>query len=88
MLPKKLKSLLSLLFCSAFKVRRSFTIQSGATFSMQTGAQVTVQGNVDNAGTLSNEGSLKVQGNYINTGTYNALVQQVYLKCMVQVIRT
>ncbi|MFT3981902.1 MAG: dockerin type I domain-containing protein [Ferruginibacter sp.] len=46
------------------------TVQGGATFYMQTGAQVTVQGNVDNAGTLNNDGNLKVQGNYTNTGTY------------------
>ncbi len=49
------------------------TIQSGATFNMQAGAQVTVQGHVDNAGTLSNDGLLKVQGNYVNTGTYSGV---------------
>lgn len=45
-------------------------VQSGATFFMQPGAQVTVQGDVQNAGTLNNDGSLRVQGNYTNTGTY------------------
>lgn len=49
------------------------TIQSGATFVMQTGAQVTVQGDVQNAGTLTNDGNLKVQGNYANTGSYSGV---------------
>lgn len=53
--------------------KAQLNIQSGATFFMQTGAQVTVQGNVDNAGTLNNDGSLKVQGNYTNTGTYTGV---------------
>lgn len=48
-------------------------VQSGATFFMQTGAQVTVQGDVQNAGTLTNDGSLRVQGNYTNTGTYTGV---------------
>ncbi len=48
-------------------------VQSGATFYMQAGAQVTVQGDVQNAGTLNNDGSLRVQGNYTNTGTYTAV---------------
>lgn len=49
------------------------TIQSGASFVMQTGAQVTVQGDVQNAGTLTNDGNLKVQGNYANTGSYTGV---------------
>lgn len=48
-------------------------VQSGATFFMQAGAQVTVQGDVQNAGTLNNDGSLRVQGNYTNTGTYTGV---------------
>jgi len=40
---------------------------------MQTGSQVTVQGDVQNAGTLNNDGSLRVQGNYTNTGTYTGV---------------
>lgn len=48
-------------------------VQSGATFFMQSGAQVTVQGDVQNAGTLNNDGSLRVQGNYTNTGTYTGV---------------
>jgi hypothetical protein len=55
----------------SFAGRAQLTIQSGATFAMQAGSQVTVQGNVENAGSLSNDGVLKVQANFLNTGTYN-----------------
>jgi hypothetical protein len=55
---------------ASFGTRAQLTIQSGAGFTIQTGAQVTVLGNVDNAGSVSNDGLLKVQGNYLNTGTY------------------
>ena len=73
MLPKKLKIAFAGLLLLGSQSQAQLTIQSGATFSMQTGAQVTVQGNVDNAGTLTNDGSLRVQGNYSNTGTYNGV---------------
>ncbi len=73
MLPKKLKIAFAAVLLLGFKSEAQLTIQSGATFSMQTGAQVTVQGNVDNAGTLTNDGALRVQGNYSNTGTYNGV---------------
>ncbi len=74
MLPKKLKTAFAaLLVIGGYNSQAQLNIQSGATFFMQTGATVTVQGNVDNAGTLNNDGSLKVQGNYTNTGTYTAV---------------
>lgn len=65
-------ALVVLLFMSS-NSNAQLIVQSGATFFMQAGAQVTVQGNVDNAGTLNNDGSLKVQGNYTNTGTYTGV---------------
>jgi hypothetical protein len=70
MQPKKGNILMAGLMLLGVTCQAQLTIQSGATFNMQAGAQVTVQGNVDNAGTLSNDGVLKVQGNYVNTGTY------------------
>jgi hypothetical protein len=73
MLPKKFKIAVGALLLMGFQSQAQLNIQSGATFFMQPGAQVTVQGNVDNAGTLTNDGSLKVQGNYINTGTYSGV---------------
>ncbi len=73
MLLKKMKFILAALVLTGFGSQAQLIIQSGATFTMQTGAQVTVQGNIDNAGSLSNDGVLKVQGNYVNTGTYTGL---------------
>lgn len=73
MLPKKLQTAFAAVLLLGFQSQAQLNIQSGATFFMQTGAQVTVQGNVDNAGTLTNDGSLRVQGNYANTGTYTGV---------------
>lgn len=73
MLPKKLQTAFAALLLLGFQSQAQLNIQSGATFFMQTGAQVTVQGNVDNAGTLTNDGSLRVQGNYLNTGSYTGV---------------
>jgi hypothetical protein len=71
MITKKINIAWAILFLG-FTSQAQLTIQSGATFTMQTGSQVTVQGSVDNAGSLANEGTLKVQGNYSSTGTYSA----------------
>lgn len=73
MLLKKLNTAFAALVLLGFQSQAQLNIQSGATFFMQPGAQVTVQGNVDNAGTLNNDGALKVQGNYTNTGTYTGV---------------
>jgi hypothetical protein len=72
MLPKITTAFLALGFIG-FDAAAQLNIQSGATFVMQTGAQVTVQGDVQNAGTLTNDGNLKVQGNYANTGSYSGV---------------
>lgn len=82
MLPKKLSICIVVLLAAGIQSKGQLTIQSGATFHMQTGAVVTVEGNVDNAGTLNNDGSLKVQGNYTNTGSYTGVgsagVMEIY----------
>lgn len=70
MLVKKMSiALVGMLLLTA-AAQAQLTIQSGATFTMQTGSQVSVQGSVDNAGALNNDGSLRVQGNFSNSGTY------------------
>jgi len=46
---------------------------SGATIKIQNGAYIYSQGDVtNNAGTITNDGKLEVQGNFINSGTYNS----------------
>ena len=72
MLSKKINIAVAAIVFLGFNTQAQLTIQSGATFTMQAGSQVSVQGSVDNAGVIANEGSLKVQGNYINSGTYSA----------------
>jgi hypothetical protein len=72
MLPKITTAIAVFGFLS-LQSQAQLNVQSGATFFMQSGAQVTVQGDVQNAGTLNNDGSLRVQGNYTNTGTYTAV---------------
>ncbi len=72
MLPKITTAIAVFGFLS-LQSQAQLNVQSGATFYMQPGSQVTVQGNVDNAGTLNNDGTLRVQGNYTNTGTYTAV---------------
>ncbi|HRD57246.1 MAG TPA: dockerin type I repeat-containing protein [Ferruginibacter sp.] len=72
MLPK-ITTALAVFGLVGFQSQAQLTVQSGATFFMQTGSQVTVQGDVQNAGTLNNDGSLRVQGNYTNTGTYTGV---------------
>ncbi|RYY45312.1 MAG: hypothetical protein EOO06_16705 [Chitinophagaceae bacterium] len=69
MLPK-ISTAVAVFGLLGFQAQAQLNVQSGATFFMQPGAQVTVQGDVQNAGTLNNDGSLRVQGNYTNTGTY------------------
>lgn len=72
MLPKITTALL-LLGAIGFESQAQLTVQSGASFYMQSGSLVTVQGDVQNAGTINNDGNLKVQGNYTNTGTYTGV---------------
>ncbi len=47
---------------------------NGATFVIQSGATVTAQGDVQNSGTLTNDGILQVQGSFLNTSVYNGTV--------------
>jgi len=70
MLVKKMSIAFASLLLLTMAAQAQLTIQSGATFTMQTGSQVSVQGSVDNAGSLNNDGSLRVQGNFSNSGTY------------------
>ena len=54
-------------------------VNDGATITIQPGAIVFCAGNVENknAGTITNNGKLEVQGNFLNTGTYNNTVGSV-----------
>jgi hypothetical protein len=66
-------SLLALSFFFLISGKSQLNIQSGATFSIEPGARVAVQGDFSNAsGTFTNNGTLEVQGNFFNSGTYSS----------------
>lgn len=49
-------------------------VNDGATIKVQPGATIFCQGNFENknAGSISNDGKIEVQGNFLNTATYNS----------------
>ena len=48
---------------------KSQLYNNGATFTVQSGAYVMVAGDVKNiSGTITNDGKIEVQGNFINSG--------------------
>ena len=68
---RKLQLLIAIVFFSA--AAQSQLINNGATFTIQSGAYVTVTGDVKNiSGTITNDGKIEVQGNFINSGTYTS----------------
>jgi hypothetical protein len=68
---RKLPFLTALILFSA--AAQSQLVNNGATITIQTGAYVLVQGDVKNiSGTITNDGKIEVQGNFINSGTYTS----------------
>jgi hypothetical protein len=61
----------SLLFCGINAEAQ--LVNDGATIKVQPGAFIFCQGNFENknAGSISNDGKIEVQGNFLNTATYN-----------------
>ncbi len=51
---------------------------NGATFTVQDGAYVMVAGDITNVsgGTITNDGKIEVQGNFVNSGTYTSTSNQ------------
>jgi hypothetical protein len=67
----------SALFATGLLLSQSGSAQlvnNGATIIIQPGAFIFCQGNFENknAGLVSNDGKLEVQGNFLNTATYNS----------------
>ena len=56
---------------------KSQLVNNGATFTIQSGAYVLVTGDVKNiSGTITNDGKIEVQGNFINSGTYTSTANE------------
>jgi hypothetical protein len=72
---RKLQLLTALIFFSA--AARSQLYNNGATFTIENGAYVMVTGDVKNiGGTITNDGKIEVQGNFINSGTYTSTANE------------
>ncbi len=64
--------LLTCLPLTVFFARAQF-VNNGATVTVQTGATIFCNGDFTNtSGTITNDGKIEVQGNFINSGTYNS----------------
>jgi len=71
----RLPLLTALVFFSA--TAQSQLVNNGATFTIQSGAYVLVAGDVRNiSGTITNDGKIEVQGNFINSGTYTSTANE------------
>ncbi len=56
---------------------KSQLINNGATITIQNGAYVLANGDVKNiSGTITNDGKIEVQGNFINSGTYTSTASE------------
>ncbi|MEP6948017.1 MAG: hypothetical protein ABI863_02020 [Ginsengibacter sp.] len=72
---RRLQLFATLVFFSA--AAKSQLYNNGATFTVQSGAYVMVAGDVRNvSGTITNDGKIEVQGNFINTGTYTSTLNE------------
>ena len=72
---RKLQLFTALIFFSA--AAKCQLYNNGATFIIQDGAYVMVTGDVRNiSGTITNDGKLEVQGNFINSGTYTSTANE------------
>jgi hypothetical protein len=72
---RKLRLVMALVFFSA--AAKSQLYNNGATFTIQSGAYVLVTGDVRNiGGTITNDGKIEVQGNFINSGTYTSTANE------------
>jgi hypothetical protein len=72
---RRLQLLATLVFFSA--AAKSQLYNNGATLTVQSGAYVMVAGDIKNiSGTITNDGKIEVQGNFINTGTYTSTANE------------
>ena len=73
----KLPILLLLTFSGIVKFANAQLYNNGATITVQNGAYIMAMGDVKNtSGTITNDGKIEVQGNFINSGTYNSTANE------------
>lgn len=74
MLLKKMKIVLAALVLTGFGSQAQLTIQSGATFNIQSGAIVTVQGDVTSSADITGPGKLLLKGSVIQNVNMNGFI--------------
>jgi len=73
MILKKTSLLMTLVLCMICSQTFAQFYNNGATVTIQSGGLIFVQGDAQiNSGTLTNDGKIEVQGNFLNSGTYNS----------------
>ncbi|MEM9824549.1 MAG: hypothetical protein AAF985_25910, partial [Bacteroidota bacterium] len=65
---KKNTLLLGLLWALSGNVYGQMTIQAAATLKAENGLIMTIEGDLNNAGLLSGDGTLTIDGDFINSG--------------------
>src|ERR1017187_9990524 len=74
MFKQLLLSILSV-FCSIVVYCQLYN--NGATVTVQSGGYLMIAGNLQNAsGTITNDGKIELQGNFINSGTYTSTANE------------
>jgi len=69
----KKKSRLLIILMLAASAGKAQLYNAGGTIAIQNNASLFVQGDLKNvSGTVTNDGKIEVQGNFINSGTYNS----------------
>ena len=73
----KLPSLLLLTFSGLVNFANAQLFNNGGIITVQNGAYIMAMGDIKNAsGTITNDGKIEVQGNFVNTGTYTSTANE------------
>ena len=73
----KLPSLLLLAFSGLVNFANAQLFNNGGIITVQNGAYIMAMGDIRNAsGTITNDGKIEVQGNFVNTGTYTSTANE------------
>ncbi len=73
----KLPILLLLTFSGIVKFTNAQLYNNGATITVQNGAYIMAMGDIKNtSGTITNDGKIEVQGNFVNSGTYTSTANE------------
>ncbi len=73
----KLPTFLLLAFSGIVNFANAQLYNNGGIITVQNGAYIMAMGDIKNtSGTITNDGKIEVQGNFVNTGTYNSTANE------------